>query len=84
MDFFVIRVGVARIGIRLFGFIDEERTSFDVDRGIEVVVVDEMGFVVVGFGRGGVDVGVCERTHGFDPCVFVLLNDDVEPPVDVD
>lgn len=82
MDFFVIGVGIARIGIRLFGFIDEERTSFDVDRGSAVVVVVVVGFV--GFVRGAVDVGVCERTDGFDPCVFVLLSDDVEPPVDVD
>jgi len=27
---------------------------------------------------------VSERVHGSDPWVFVLLNDDVEPPVDVD
>lgn len=31
-----------------------------------------------------VDVGVSERVPGSDPWVFVLLNDDVEPPVDVD
>ncbi len=29
-------------------------------------------------------VGVSERVHGIDPWVFVLLNEDVEPPVDVD
>ena len=31
-----------------------------------------------------VEVGVSERAHGSDAWVFVLLNDDVEPPVDVD
>lgn len=31
-----------------------------------------------------VDVGVLERIYGLDPGVFVLLNDDVDPPVDVD
>ncbi len=29
-------------------------------------------------------VGISERVLGIDPWVFVLLNEDVEPPVDVD
>jgi len=29
-------------------------------------------------------VGVAERVHGIDPWVLVLLNEEVEPPVEVD
>jgi hypothetical protein len=53
---------------------DIERLLIDADRTK----------VLVEFVRVFVDVGVSERICGIDPWVFVLLNDDVEPPVDVD
>jgi hypothetical protein len=64
---------MARTGIRLFVVIvddtGEAMISLETDRRREILVED---------------VGVSERTQGIDACVFVLLNDDVEPPVDVD
>lgn len=72
---------MARTGIRLFVVMvvvdandedvetGEAITSFDTDRRREILLLD---------------VGVSERIQGIDACVFVLLNDDVEPPVDVD
>ena len=64
---------MARTGIRLLLVRLEETgdamMSLDTDRRREMLVED---------------VGVSERTHGIEAWVFVLLNDDVEPPVDVD
>ncbi len=72
-DFLIIVIGIVRTGIRLFVFkfdgFRDEIISFDTDRSIEIVVEDGT---------------VSERVHGIDAWVFVLLNDDVEPPVDVD
>lgn len=65
--------GIDLTGIRLltleFDGFGEERISFETDRSIFIVVDD---------------VGVSERIHGIEAWVFVLLSDDVEPPVDVD
>ena len=69
-------MGRVRTGIRLFEFVVEDMgeamISFDTDRSIAMLVL-----VLV-------EVGVSDRTHGMDACVFVLLIDEVEPPVDVD
>lgn len=68
-------MGTVRTGIRLFEFavedMGEAMMSFDTDRSMAMLVVV-------------VEVGVSDRTHGMDACVFVLLIDEVEPPVDVD
>lgn len=54
----------------LFDELGDEIISLETDRSI-FIVVDA--------------VGVSARVvQGIDVCVFVLLNDDVEPPVDVD
>ncbi len=68
-DFLIIAIGIVRIGIRLFGFIF-------IEFGVDIISFDT--------DRRIEDVGVSERVHGIDAWVFVLLNDDVEPPVDVD
>ena len=72
-DFFTIVMGRVRTGIRLFEFMVEDMgeamISLDTDRSMAMLVVD---------------VDVSDRTHGMDACVFVLLIDEVEPPVDVD
>jgi hypothetical protein len=70
VDFLTIVIGIVRIGIRLFGL------TFD-GVGDEIISFDtdrRIVIVVDGF----------KFVHGIDDCVFVLLNDDVEPPVDVD
>ena len=67
-------MGRVRTGIRLFEFVVEDMgeamISFDTDRSMAMLAL--------------VEVGVSDRTHGMDACVFVLLIDEVEPPVDVD
>ncbi len=62
------------MGMRLLVLVGDVIISFDADRGIDVVE-----FVTV-----AVDVGVSVRVQGSDPCVLVLLKEDVDPPVDVD
>ena len=64
---------MARTGMRLL-LVRLEETG---DAMISLDTERRMGILVE-------DVGVSERTHGIDAWVLVLLNDDVEPPVDVD
>lgn len=66
---------MARTGIRLLVVLLEGvMTSLEIEWTI--VGVD---IVTVVF-----DVGVSDRIHGIEPWVFVLLKDEVDPPVDVD
>lgn len=64
---------MARTGIRLLTAAvfaaGEAIRSFDTER-----IIGALCF----------DVGVSKRVHGIDACVFVLLSEDVEPPVEVD